>query len=342
LSAGVTPTWYVDEDSLEAYRALGLRAVVGGKLTPARNRALADARRQGKVCVQCSDDISCWEYRVGEQAKERTMDAQNKAHRNSKRYVVSPVMAAQFVLAKMRGVEEARKPQLGGAYILGDCSRTWGGEAFSRRHFILGDFLVADDSKVRFDERLTLKEDYDFVAQHIHTHGSVMRCNRLTFSAKHYSNSGGAVDNRDAAGTKEQANMAILFQKWPNAIYPHGTRRNEVVLRWPSDGKATELSTGGQRANRGGSAGVRKSIQKHLGKQKATPEDALVVQTSKIAGSAYIAKRCRKAAGHTVAHALRSLVVTNKVGRSCRYLLSDLRYDLDRGFLALSTAPGSK
>lgn len=73
--AGVCPTWYVDEGSLKDYKALGLNAVVGGKLTPARNKALADARKLGKICVQASDDITSWEYRDGPRAKVRTDDA---------------------------------------------------------------------------------------------------------------------------------------------------------------------------------------------------------------------------------------------------------------------------
>merc|ERR1719183_1761236 len=32
--AGVKPTWYVDAASLEDYKELGLKAKVGGKLTP--------------------------------------------------------------------------------------------------------------------------------------------------------------------------------------------------------------------------------------------------------------------------------------------------------------------
>ena len=47
--AGVCPLWYVDEPSLEDYRALGLEAKVGGKLIPARNLALDDAKQLGKV-----------------------------------------------------------------------------------------------------------------------------------------------------------------------------------------------------------------------------------------------------------------------------------------------------
>ena len=39
--------------------------------------------------------------------------------------------------------------------------------------FIVGDFLVIDVQRtsLRFDERLMLKEDYDYTAQHLHEHG---------------------------------------------------------------------------------------------------------------------------------------------------------------------------
>ena len=41
--------------------------------------------------------------------------------------------------------------------------------------FIVGDFLVidVDRTSLRFDERLMLKEDYDYTAQHLHEHGGV-------------------------------------------------------------------------------------------------------------------------------------------------------------------------
>jgi len=232
LEAGVTPTWYVDEASLKDYRGLGLKAVVGGKLCAARNKALRDASRMGKACVQASDDISAWEYRHGKRASERTDDAQNKAHAFAQRFIVSPVAAARFILAKMRAAPDVQKPQLGGVYMLGSCSRTWAGDEFVRRHFILGDFFVVDKSHVRFDETMTLKEDYDFSCAHIKAHGSVLRCQRMTLVVKHYSNAGGAVDERDKKGQKERMNIAILNKKWPTCFRPNPKRKNEVIMRW--------------------------------------------------------------------------------------------------------------
>jgi len=117
--------------------------------------------------------------------------------------------------------------------MLGSCSRTFGGEEFSFKHFIIGDFFVVDTgSSVTFDENMTLKEDYDFTCSHIKAHGSALRCNRLTLHVKHYSNSGGAVATRDTKGMEERKNIAILRKKWPGVFSDNPTRENEVIMRW--------------------------------------------------------------------------------------------------------------
>jgi len=229
-AAKIEPVWYVDEASLQDYRGLGLNAVVGGKLTAARNRALNDAFRMGKACVQVSDDISAWEYRHGPRATSRDDDAQNAAYDAARRYLVTPVAAARFILAKMRGVADGVPPRLGGVYMLGSCSRTMFDDPHSRKGFIIGDFFVADKSPVRFDESMTLKEDYDFTCSHLDKYGSIMRLNRMTVSAKHYSNSGGAVTVRNTK--EEQRNISILHAKWPGAFTDNAKRKNEVLLKW--------------------------------------------------------------------------------------------------------------
>merc|ERR1712050_398481 len=232
VEAGTTPTWYVDQESLQDYQALGLKAVVGGKLTEARNKALQDARKLGKVCVQVSDDISAWEYREGKPAKERSDDANNAAHAAARRYIITPVAAAKFITAKMRSADDP-KPKLGGVYMLGSCARAFSADPFGRHHFILGDFFVVDlHSKVNFDPQMKLKEDYDFCCAHIKAHGSVMRCNRMTLNVKHYDNGGGACTNRDKKGAEEKRNIAILSKKWPNVFTDNGKRKNEVIMRW--------------------------------------------------------------------------------------------------------------
>lgn len=230
--AGVEPTWYVDKESLNDYRALGLKAVIGGPLTAARNKALEDAFAQNKACVQCSDDISSWEYRDGPKAANRDFKLLNAAYEAATRYVISPVSAARFMLAKMRGVTDGEQPRLGGTYMLSSCSGTFADDPICRNGFILGDFFVVDKTKVRFDRNMKLKEDYDFTCSHLNAHGSIMRFNRMTVSAKHYTNTGGAVSVRKDA--EEKRNIRILFKKWPGAFIKNKKRKNEVLLKWGS------------------------------------------------------------------------------------------------------------
>jgi len=89
-------------------------------------------------------------------------------------------------------------------------------------------------SPCRFETRLSLKEDYDFTCSHLQAFGQVCRVNRMIIAAKHETNAGGACQVRDAAGKKEQENIAILKEKWPNNIRGHNTRANQVVLYWRS------------------------------------------------------------------------------------------------------------
>jgi len=360
VEAGVTPTWYVDAESLKDYQALGLRAVVGGKLTPSRNRALKDAKSKGKVCVQLSDDISAWEYRAGNKAAERTDDAVNAAHAAAKRFIVSPVAAARFMLAKMRSVE-GPKPKLGGVYMLGSCARTFGGDAFSRQHFILGDFFVVDvGSSVLFDEEMRLKEDYDFSCSHIKAHGSVLRCNRMTLNVKHYSNNGGAVSTRDSKGVEERRNIDVLNRKWPRCFRPNPKRKNEVIMRWKGstdaddeeegDGSGKQMpkksaahkAQGSGKKTASGPVAVKKKamVKKTLLPKNISPKGVLVC-TAKVPGSSYMAARCKKAAGMKVEDVVGSFKFQKEAGSSqSTYGLSDLKYDLHRGYLAVKGGKG--
>jgi len=197
----------------------------------------------------------------------------NAAHANARRYVVSPVAAAQFILAKMRGCDDLQ-PRLGGVYMLGSCARTFAGDEVRRHHFILGDFLVVDKSEVRFDENMTLKEDYDFTCSHIHAHGSVMRCDRMTLNVKHYSNKGGAVTVRDKKGKEEQKNVALLFKKWPGRFRLNPKRKNEVILNWgkdkPGDDDEDSADEDGDSQERGTKAGRKSAPAMKTSKAKSS------------------------------------------------------------------------
>jgi hypothetical protein len=336
---GIKPTWYVDGDSLKAYQGLGLIAKVGGKLTPARNMVLKDAASKGRVCVQVSDDISKWQYYdVSKQDFRGEVDFKkaNAALAGSRSHVISPLAAAQFVLAKMRSLPG--KPKLGGVFPTNNASMTLGTEEFSHAHFILGDFFVADLSPIRFDETMTLKEDYDYSCSHIHKHGSVLRCNRLFVQARHSTNPGGAVAVRDGNGSKERENIAILQRKWPGVFKLNVKRDNEVLMKWQHYGKtdiqdeskAVKKTTLKTKARKAMSAGKAKLL-------KQFPLSAKVKLTGEGDATPYIMKRCKKADGKTVQQVL-AMEYTDASGATRKYGMSDLKYDVSAQRLRLTGA----
>jgi len=334
---GVKPTWYVDKESLGEYRKLGLDAVVGGKLTEARNLCLVDAAKKGKACVQVSDDITRWEYFEGPGAQERTDDAVNAAHAAAKVHTISPVAAARFLLAKLRSTGSASsRPQLAGIYPLGSCSRAFASAEFSPASFIIGDFFVADRSPIRFDANMKLKEDYDFTCSHLKKHGSVIRANRMVICAKHYSNSGGACSVRDKKGLEEQRNIEILRSKWPRVFSNNPKRKNEVILRWKgctdeaSEGDCDSTSTSLKKV--GGST---KPVKKSPLFSKEFKPASRVVKGPMAPKMAYIRRRCELVANKKLVDLLGKLSYKDTHGKAKPYTLPDLRYDLRCNFLAL-------
>jgi len=259
---GIRPTWYVDAGSVDDYRRLDLDVVVGGKLCPARNMALDVAKKKGKVCVQVSDDIRKWEYYDVEKQNfrsETTFKKANAAQKGARTYALSPLAAAQYLLAKMRTSEGT--PKLGGVSPISNPAMAIGGEEYSHKHFILGDFFVADASPCRFDATLGLKEDYDFTCSHLAKHGSVLRCNRLFIFARHRTNEGGACAARDPQGKEENRNIALLEAKWPGVFVRNRARKGfEVRMTWRQCDKKTSASKM--------SAPPRRPVKKAIGKQR--------------------------------------------------------------------------
>jgi len=338
--AGIKPTWYVDKESLDDYKKLGLDAVVGGKLTPARNMALDTAKRRGQVCVQISDDISKWEYFDVEKqdfSGQADFSKMNAAVRGSKRLYISPLAAAQFILAKMRS--SPLKPQLGGVFPTLNAAMSLGNEEYSTHHFILGDFFVAEPtSPCRFDTSMTLKEDYDYSCSHIRAHGSVLRCNRMFAHARHATNSGGAVATRDATGAKERANIAILQRKWPGVFYLNGKRKDEVIMKWgdkatpqPSSRSRSAASTRAKPTKKANAKGY-KAKDKMLG-YKATAK-VKYIREKGYSSVPYLNRRCAKLDGKTVEACLQSRF-KDAAGCEKPYRLTDLKYDEAAGRLRI-------
>jgi hypothetical protein len=298
--------------------------------------------------VQVSDDISKWEYFDVEKQNFRgevTFDKANAAVHGARRLCVSPLAAAQFMLAKMRS--SPLKPHLGGVFPTLNASLSLGQEEYSTHHFILGDFFVAEPaSACRFDTSMTLKEDYDFSCAHIKEHGSVLRCNRMFAHARHATNAGGAVATRDSNGSKERANIAILMRKWPGVFHLNGRRKDEVIMKGGvlanGDADGTEKGSNQTTRTSGGASSGAKPVKKGGRTAKGvvvassgfdlSSKVKLVKQVS--AKVEYINKRTAALDGKTVRASLKT-TFTDAAGLEKPYRISDLKYDLSRGRIIL-------
>lgn len=196
-------TWYVRPT--DSYPPFGRRPVSGG-LCAARNQALRDA---GELpCVQLSDDLTRTAVLHDGKAKPVSFDT-----------IVEHVWEA---LADTPGARLAGGPPTSNPFFARDRIRT---EAF-----IVGDFIVVEPGTVAFDERLRLKEDYDFTLQHLATYGRVCRCDWLLLTFRHRTNAGGAVTVRTPEA--EQQAIGLLREKWGDRIRDNPRRPNEILLKF--------------------------------------------------------------------------------------------------------------
>lgn len=248
---GTMPTWIVGSGETDDYEDAGARKVLeGGGLCASRNKAIETALEEGKICVQMSDDLRKFQiiHEEGEWIKPRN---QQEANERSKYAVdVSPVVAAQYVEIHMRRMGA----RLGGAYVTMNKGFAMNTAPVATQLFVVGDFLVIDPTSTpRFDLSMTLKEDYDFTAQHIHRYGVATRVNRVFVQALHYKNPGGAVAVRN--DEREQENIAILRDKWPGVFRAHHRRGpNEVRMYWRGYGNPVGSKSSSSKKRRRGRA----------------------------------------------------------------------------------------
>jgi hypothetical protein len=177
-----------------------------GNLMRSRNFALEHAFKNKKICVQLSDDI-----------KKVVI---NKNFGDLKK--VDLDYAINDIVNKFNNVK--------GVKLLGvppTDNYFFANKIVSVNTFCIGDMLFIKPNPLRFDEQLTLKEDYDYTLQHMER-GDVIRYQKYLFTFEHYSNAGGAVDVRD--DKEEQKNIRILKSKWKEKVRLNKKRKNEILI----------------------------------------------------------------------------------------------------------------
>tara|TARA_R110000744_G_scaffold10938_3_gene33658 strand:+ start:1755 stop:2435 length:681 start_codon:yes stop_codon:yes gene_type:complete len=177
-----------------------------GNLMQSRNFALEHSFNQNRICIQLSDDIK--KVKV------------NKNFGEPK--IVSLDFAIKDIVKKfiqVKGINLLGIPPTDNFFFAN--------KLISENTFCIGDCLFVKPNDLRFDEQLTLKEDYDYTLQHQQV-GKTIRYQKYLFTFEHYSNKGGAVDVRDDA--EEQKNIRILKSKWGSKVRLNTKRKNEILI----------------------------------------------------------------------------------------------------------------
>lgn len=87
----------------------------------------------------------------------------------------------------------------------------------STTSIILGPFSChLKGSKVRYDERIPLKEDYDLAIQHLNKYRGILRMNKFHYDCKQSVQAGGCASIRNYNTEKSQ--FDLLVQKWGTDI----------------------------------------------------------------------------------------------------------------------------
>jgi len=81
---------------------------------------------------------------------------------------------------------------------------------------VLGPFCCIRKTKLRYDNRLGLNEDYDFALQVLRKHHKILRWNKFYYMADHLTLKGGCASYRTR--TREIEQSKIMLKKWGNNV----------------------------------------------------------------------------------------------------------------------------
>ena len=111
--------------------------------------------------------------------------------------------------------------KLWGINIIGDKGSYREYSPFSLTNTISGSFMGFINNSLRFDERLPLKEDYDYSIQNCNEYRKLLRLNYAYMIKKDHGNKGGCADYRTIEREREQ--LKLLQNKWGKKIVKNDT-----------------------------------------------------------------------------------------------------------------------
>lgn len=195
---------YVSNDEYNDYKQnnptsniIGVDPKYQGNLCRIRNKILDD--HQGNIVCIIDDDLKY----VGYYENRKIIKIENENDFFSFLYKYS-VLALDFGV-KLWGINVNPDKQ---------CYREY--TPFSLTSYIGGPFMVHIDTTLRFDERLPLKEDYDFTLQNLNKYRKALRINKYFYNVKQCEQIGGCSNYRNLENEKNQ--LLLLQKKWGKKI----------------------------------------------------------------------------------------------------------------------------
>lgn len=195
---------YVDPAETAAYRAANPGATIvectsgiQGNVARVRNHVLDCEFSAGTdAVVLIDDDMTGMFYFEGTKQRHPLPGSEFEA------FITKYSIMATDIGAKLWGVNVNEDPQ---------CYRESG--PFSTLAFIGGPFgCFLRGNTCRYDERLSLKEDYDMTLQQLNRYRVVLRINKYYYIVKQSEQTGGCAAYRNL--TEEKLQLELLRRKW--------------------------------------------------------------------------------------------------------------------------------
>ena len=105
---------------------------------------------------------------------------------------------------------------------------------FSTQGVVGANIIGIIKNPLRFDERLKVKEDYDYSMQHIYKYGGVLRTHKYGIDVVHLTNQGGCVAYRTKDIEIDCYN--ILVNKWGKNVVKRQENKNFLKMSSPRKG----------------------------------------------------------------------------------------------------------
>ena len=188
-----------EEYTRRGYNVYVMPDEVQGNISRVRNWMLDTHIQDGKGLI-VDDDIEAfktWSWKDGRCRPVKIKD-------------IHEFIEHGFNLAEQFGV------RLWGLNILGDKGSYREYTPFSLNNPLSAAFMGFLNNPLRFDERIPLKEDYDYSINNAHVFRKLLRINYAYMVKKDHGNKGGCADYRTLTREKEQ--LDILQRKWGSRI----------------------------------------------------------------------------------------------------------------------------